>query len=394
MADRAAAWSCGPRLAASCGRHARRSPARPDDHDRRGPVDRRERRRAGQRRAVRPPPPSAWTAIIAPPVRQRAHQPAARRDQRARVGQREDARPRARRRSRRSSGRPRQSGVDPHDSSSRNSATSTANSAGWVMPVRSSALAAEITSRNGAPVGPAAPAPRRARPRTPGSARTAPAPMPARCAPWPVNRNASLARPGEPSSTSPARSPAPARPAPSSGSPPTTAARCSNCEPAAWPAPAATSASDTLGVARQPRPQPLAPARAARPRSCPTSTTRQQRAGTVRELVADRRLRRLLEDHVRVGAADRRRTTRRRGAGGSPRGHAIARAAAARTSPAVPVDVRATARRRAASAAAARAGAPCTILITPATPAAACGVADVGLHRAEPQRVDPARSTP
>ena len=51
-----------------------------------------------------------------------------------------------------------------------------------------------------------------------------------------------------------------------------------------------------------------------------------------------------------------------------------------------PVDVRGSARRRAASAAARSCRSARTILITPATPAAAGRVADVGLQRAEPQR--------
>ncbi len=79
--------------------------------------------------------------------------------------------------------------------------------------------------------------------------------------------------------------------------------------------------------------------------------------------------RRLLEDHVRVGAADPERRHARPARPPALRPRHRPRSAAA---PRPPTSrLRRTARPRAASAAARRAASPCTILITPATPAAA-----------------------
>ena len=79
---------------------------------------------------------------------------------------------------------------------------------------------------------------------------------------------------------------------------------------------------------------------------------------------------RLLEDDVGVGAADAERGDA--GAARPARLRPRPRLGEQRDRAGRPVDVRGRARRRAASAAARRAASPCTILITPATPAAAC----------------------
>ena len=177
VADRAAASSCGP--ARASGRDRRRPrPRRRRPPPTRGPLTAAmptPRRPA----AAAPRPRSPATATIAPPVGQRLHQPAARGDQRARVRQRQHAgdvrggeladrvADQEVRRAR------------PSDSSSRNSATSTANSAGWVYPVWSSSSASSpnITSRSAGSQVRAAP--RRTPRRTPGTRSYSSRPMPA-----------------------------------------------------------------------------------------------------------------------------------------------------------------------------------------------------------------------
>ena len=91
----------------------------------------------------------------------------------------------------------------------------------------------------------------------------------------------------------------------------------------------------------------------------------------------------LLEDHVRVGAADAERRHRRPARPIRRRPRHAPRSAAAPRPPTSPRA--ATARPRAGSAAARRAASPCTILITPAT-RRRLGVPDVRLHRPQPQR--------
>ena len=125
------------------------------------------------------------------------------------------------------------------------------------------------------------------------------------------------------------------------------------------------------------------PGRAARPRTWPRPPAAAA-VRSVRDRAASLGGRRLLEDHVRVGAADaeRRHARAARALAARPRlglGQQLDRAR--------PTSRRAaTARRRAASAAARRAASPCTILITPADAGRRLGVADVRLDRAEPQR--------
>ena len=126
---------------------------------------------------------------------------------------------------------------------------------------------------------------------------------------------------------------------------------------------------------RRPGPASVLPVAPTAPTAPPARTPRLR-------LLGDRRL---LEDHVRVGAADAERGHRRRGAGG--RSPATARFGAA-AGPGPPTSrLAGRARRRAGS----RGSTPCrsasTILITPADAGGGLGVADVGLHRAEPQRL-------
>ncbi len=105
------------------------------------------------------------------------------------------------------------SGRTPHDSTSRNSATSIANSAGWVNTVRSIARssAPHTTSRsvgsNSTMIASNASA-------NAGNRAYSSRPMPSRWEPWPVNRNASL--------------PSAVTPRATSATPSSTTARCSN----------------------------------------------------------------------------------------------------------------------------------------------------------------------
>ena len=161
--------------------------------------------------------------------------------------------------------------------------------------------------------------------------------MPARWEPWPANRNAVRPVTGAPSRTLPAPSPFSSAASPSSASPPATAARRSNCARVVASADA-TSASGTSGLAAS-----QVRRRAAWPRSASSvlagQDERQQRRGDAgvarggRAGIAlggrDRgalgaagsaRLadggRRFLDDHVRVGAADAERG--HAGAAGAP----------------------------------------------------------------------------
>ncbi|RPK40748.1 hypothetical protein EES37_20665 [Streptomyces sp. ADI91-18] len=128
----------------------------------------------------------------------------------------------------------RKSGFRPQLSRSRNRATSTANSAGWVYSVRSrtSASNPNRTSFRGSSRSIRAHTPSRASANT-GWDSYSSRPIPSRWLPCPVNRNASLPATGEPS-TSPAAGPPSAsdsRPASSAArSAATTAARCSNAD--------------------------------------------------------------------------------------------------------------------------------------------------------------------
>ena len=155
-----------------------------------GPAAAAPRPRGGLHRDIMPPPPGELL-----------HQPAAQRDQRARVvegqhagdvrgGDLADA-----------SGRRRQSGSTPHDSPrARNSATSTANSAGWVTSIRSSAGGVRSPQQHV-----------RQRPvderverlralassalrRTPARCRSSSRPMPSPWLPWPGKTNDGVRR--------------------------------------------------------------------------------------------------------------------------------------------------------------------------------------------------------
>ncbi len=85
----------------------------------------------------------------------------------------------------------RKSGFTPHDSTSRNSATSIANSAGCVVPVRLSRSwsSPQMTFSRSAPRWPSTSS--KASLNT-GNRACSSRPMPRRCEPWPANRNASL----------------------------------------------------------------------------------------------------------------------------------------------------------------------------------------------------------
>ena len=250
------------------------------------------------------------------------------------------------------------SGRTPHDSSSRNSATSTANSAGCVYPVSSSDRRRRRTSPRAAAVQ------LRVQVRAHlverlgehrERASYSPAPMPGRCDPWPVNRNA--ARPdARPRSRRPAAiALRPASELVAVGADDHRAVL--QRRPRRWPATHADVGRREVRVGPGERREPRRPARRSALGACADTTHGDQPA--VRAGVGVRRValgRRLLEDDVRVGAADPERRTRRPGAAASPSGQAAPRSAAR---PRPPTSRRAaTARRRAGSAAARRAASP------------------------------------
>ena len=95
----------------------------------------------------------------------------------------------------------RKSGVDaPRLARSRNSATSTANSAGCVYPVCVQQVRRRRRSTTSAHAGQSSvrAAPRRTPAANTGNAAYSSRPIPSRCEPWPVNRNASRRRGGDP----------------------------------------------------------------------------------------------------------------------------------------------------------------------------------------------------
>ena len=179
----------------------------------------------------------------------------------------------------------RKSGVTPHGSTSRKRATSTANSAGWVYPVRSSrAPSGRPRREQHVPQRPvesrrrARRRPRRGRRRTPGRRRYSSRPMPGRWLPWPVKRNASAPGGGPAAHESGAavavgergerRRAAPSRSAA------TSTARCANAGAGGGQRCSATSAGSSVGVRRRGGRAAVRPGRAAPARSRPETQQR------------------------------------------------------------------------------------------------------------------------
>ena len=234
--------------------------------------------------------------------------------------------------------------------------------------------------------------PRRTPPRTPGTPSYSSRPMPSRWLPCPVNRNASPpgARGARDARRRPARpSASAARPAQQLVAVGAEHHRAVLERGAAWwPASTPTSAGSSVRVRRRggraaARPAPRSALGASGRTAATAATGGRRRAGSAGGAGA-----------ASAGACSRMTwalvplmpnddTPARRGrpvARPRPRPRSAAR-------PRPPTSPRAaTARRRAACAAARRAASPCTILITPGDAGRGLGVADVRLHRAQPQR--------
>ena len=323
VADRSAASSCGP-ARASCASSAATASAGPETTTDARAVDRGDA--AGRRGAAADLAPR-WPGRR--PSRRRRAAPASAARGRRPARTRRPARARRRRarpRARRSSGRPGRRAARPRTPSSRYSATSTANSAGWVYSVWFSSVGRRPNITSAAA----------------GRGASSSQHLVERCGEDRVRARSSSrahagalrALAGEQERQPPVRPRDPAAAAAVDAASVAEHGRrgARDCAGAGrWPAATATSASGSVGVGRQPARAAARPGRAGRPRSCAESTSGS--GGSPGATGCGLGRRRLLEDHVGVGAADAERGD----AGAARRARRAATAAArsaARTSPA------------------------------------------------------------
>ena len=267
---------------------------RPGDHDRARPVDRREVERVG---GSCNSSSAAWMASIAPPSGSAPiNRPRALISAQASASERTPATCAA-------ATSPTEwpittSGAIPKDSSSRYSATSSANSAGWVCSVRSSALASR-TSVLCSPSGQLLEhLVERVREHRVELVQLGPHARALRALAGEQERGLAASRASRGARCRRSR-PAPARPGRAAGRR-RRRRRAARTASGAWPAPRRRRPATPAGS----RPATSAaawPARAPPPRSCPRAPAAAA-AGTVANVV--RRRGRLLDDQVRVGAAD------------------------------------------------------------------------------------------